>query len=186
MKTPGAPCGAPFFSFTDPGTDRTDMISHIAKQHPSRAKGLWQALSDPRLFDVLGEAPPSDCEHVRQRVTRLQSGRSPRGAEVWLSWTIFHGGRLVGWVRATIAPDRTASIAFALCPNVLGQVAPRAACQQLLRALLETDVRQHSLLALRLPTSVRGGFSKGPDLTFCAKPGRTPSIMPPPRFCENG
>ena len=82
---------------------------------------MFVVLSDPALYAVEGEPPPS-VDWLAQRYARLESRASPDGGQQWLNWVVQlpctvarpPGGVLAGAVQATVLPSGMAWVAYEL------------------------------------------------------------------------
>lgn len=77
----------------------------LAVEH---AEPMVEVLSDTRLYEYIGGAPPS-LARLRRRYTAQAVGHSPDGTQGWLNWIVtVRPERPVGYVQATI--HRTGSL----------------------------------------------------------------------------
>jgi len=92
-------------------TDRLDLCPLRA----AHATELFEVLADPRLYTFTGKSSPPSVDWLRTRYERLESRRSPDGAEFWLNWVvIIRDGRTpVGYVQASISSE-TADLAWVI------------------------------------------------------------------------
>lgn len=85
----------------------------LEPQLASHAPELYPVISDPALYEFIDNKPPTTEGALRERLRRLESRRSPDGTEHWLNWVVRNAaGKLVGYVQATVTPDRSAEIAY--------------------------------------------------------------------------
>ena len=110
-------------------------MTRIEPQETHHAEGLFQALSDPRIYDFLDEGPPASRDWLLNRIEKLKSGGPPDRSERWLNWVVIHDGVIVGYTQATVAADGTATVAFVLCSQAWGRSIAYRACRSMLRAL---------------------------------------------------
>jgi [ribosomal protein S5]-alanine N-acetyltransferase len=85
---------------------------------PRHAAAMAELLADPRIHRFLHSDPPTRADLERQ-YGYLTSGKSPDGAEHWLTWILLprNGGQdPVGFVQATIREPKLATIAYVLGP----------------------------------------------------------------------
>ena len=108
----------------------------LEPQSASHASELFAVVSDPSLYEFIDNKPPASEDAFRQRLQALESRLSPDGTEHWLNWTVRNAtGDLVGYVQATVTPDRSAEIAyvigrafwrkgyaFAACATMIGEL----------------------------------------------------------------
>jgi len=73
---------------------------------------MFSLLSDPALYTYLEFPPPPSLEHLQRVYARLETRRSPDGTEEWLNWIVLRDGAAIGFVQATIYPDRSANVAY--------------------------------------------------------------------------
>jgi RimJ/RimL family protein N-acetyltransferase len=106
-------------NFLDPrqGFSTERLLAKPAASH--QAARLARALADPAVHIWTRDAVPTELDFERQFdfVSKLPRGRSPDGAEIWLTWTLFLNvdpEQPIGYVQATIRePDRV-TIAYML------------------------------------------------------------------------
>lgn len=109
----------------------------LEPQVAAHAPELLAVLSDPRLYTYLDDQPPLDEASLRARLSRLEARQSPDGAERWLNWVVRAGEPLVGYVQATVSPDRTASIGYVIGAGHWRRGYGRAAVSAMLAELAE-------------------------------------------------
>jgi RimJ/RimL family protein N-acetyltransferase len=113
----------------------------------SHAEDLWCVLADPRIYRFLDDKPPASLSALAERFRKLERGRSVDDDEIWLNWTVqTTEGRCIGFVQATIYPDRSAAVAFVVGANYWGKGYGREATEAMLRSLVES-------------CSIRGAFA---------------------------
>ncbi|HEY6137570.1 MAG TPA: GNAT family N-acetyltransferase [Thermoanaerobaculia bacterium] len=78
----------------------------------AHAPAMFALLSDPALYTYLDFPPPPSLEHLQRVYARLETRRSPDGTEEWLNWIVVLDGAPIGFVQATIYPDRRANVAY--------------------------------------------------------------------------
>jgi len=84
----------------------------LEPQVAAHAAEMFRVLSEPALYEF-ENAPPTSAEVLHERFTKLESRRSPDGRQQWLNWVMrLRGDGLVGFVQATVFPDRSAGIAY--------------------------------------------------------------------------
>ena len=108
----------------------------LEPQRVAHAHEMFSLLSDPALYEF-ENAPPIDEEWLRKRFERLESRGSSDGTQQWLNWVIrLPGGKLSGYVQATVFQDRSAYVAYELNSQYwrkgIGSSAVRAVLQELL------------------------------------------------------
>ncbi len=83
---------------------------------PQHAELLFAGLRDERLYEFCEDEPPASVASLSARYAQLATRSSPDGSEIWLNWSIWSRdeARSVGFVQATILPDRSAQIAYRL------------------------------------------------------------------------
>lgn len=113
----------------------------LEPQSAEHADEMFAILSDPAIYEYENEPPPS-VQWLRDRFKRLESRRSPDGAEQWLNWVVRLGtSQLIGYVQATVRPDGTAAIAYVLSSAYWG----RGLAQQATRAAIGELVERHQV-----------------------------------------
>lgn len=86
----------------------------LEPQVAAHAAEMFGVLSDPAIYEFENAAPESE-QWLARRFARLESRRSPDGAQVWLNWVIrLESGEVAGYVQATLAQDGCAHIAYEL------------------------------------------------------------------------
>lgn len=85
----------------------------LEPQTSAHADELFVVLSDPAIYEF-ENAPPASLEALRLRCRKLESRRSPDGEEAWLNWVARDraSGAAIGYVQATVWPDRSALVAY--------------------------------------------------------------------------
>ena len=142
----------------------------LEPQMAEHAAELFAVLRDARVYRYLDTEPPADEASLRARLVRLETRRSPDGAETWLNWIVRNpAGVLVGYVQATVASDHGADIGYVLGAEHGRQGYGRAAVATMLdelrtgygvtrvRATIERDNDASRRLLERL------GFAAGDD-----------------------
>jgi ribosomal-protein-alanine N-acetyltransferase len=85
----------------------------LEPQLASHAAELYPVIGDPSLYEFIDNKEPASEAALRERLLKLESRRSPDGTEHWLNWVVRNaGGVVVGYVQATVTPDRSAEIAY--------------------------------------------------------------------------
>jgi [ribosomal protein S5]-alanine N-acetyltransferase len=86
----------------------------LEPQVAAHAHEMFAVLSDPAIHEF-ENSPPASEEWLRSRYERLESRASGDGKQKWLNWVIrLPGGRLAGYVQATVVPDSTSYVAYEL------------------------------------------------------------------------
>jgi len=119
----------------------------LEPQVAAHADELFAVLRDPKIYEF-GNEPPVSLEWLRERFLRLESRRSPDEREWWLNWVIRNStGEAIGYVQATVLPDRRALIAYELGSAWWGQGYGREAVAAMLDELAaHFDVREAGAL----------------------------------------
>ena len=87
----------------------------LEPQLATHAGELYAVIGDPSLYEYIDAKEPASEAALRERLQRLESRLSPDGTEHWLNWIVRNpAGELVGYVQATVTPDRSAEIAYVL------------------------------------------------------------------------
>jgi RimJ/RimL family protein N-acetyltransferase len=109
-------------------TERLTLEPQVAVH----AEEMFEVLRDPAIYRYEND-PPASLEWLRSRFARLETRRSADGREQWLNWVLrLRGSGLVGYVQATVRPDRSAAIAYVLGSTWWG----RGLAQEAVRAML--------------------------------------------------
>jgi ribosomal-protein-alanine N-acetyltransferase len=102
----------------------------------SHACKMWSVLTDRRIYDFLDAQPPASLAELTARFHQLEASRSPDGQELWLNWIVqTTGGCCIGYVQATIYPDRSAAVAFVIGSEYWGRGYGREATEAMLQSL---------------------------------------------------
>jgi RimJ/RimL family protein N-acetyltransferase len=118
-------------------TLRTERLL-LEPQVVAHAGEMFAVLSDPSIYAFENEAPAS-VEWLTRRYGRLESRRSDDGRELWLNWVVRRQpSPLIGYVQATVFPNRTALIAYVFNSAHWGRGFAREATEALLRELAES------------------------------------------------
>ncbi|HYS84155.1 MAG TPA: GNAT family N-acetyltransferase [Bradyrhizobium sp.] len=109
----------------------------LEPQAATHAEEMFAVLGDPAIYEFENEPPPS-LEWLRTRFTKLESRLSADGQEQWLNWAIrVPTSELIGYVQATVRPDRHAAIAYELSSAYRGRGLARQAVQAMISELAE-------------------------------------------------
>jgi RimJ/RimL family protein N-acetyltransferase len=110
----------------------------LEPQVAQHADEMFLVLSDPAIYEY-ENAPPASLEWLRQRFTKLETRRSPDGAQQWLNWVLrLPTSELIGYVQATVHADGRAAIAYELASPYWGRGLARRAVQAMIKELVET------------------------------------------------
>lgn len=130
----------------------------LEPQRAQHAAEMFAVLSDPAIYEYENQ-PPASLEALRRRYAALESRRSPDGREQWLNWVIrLSAGEPIGYVQATVYPDRRAAIAYEIGSAWWGCGLARQAVEAMLAELvaqhdarrLTAVLKQRNLRSLRL------------------------------------
>lgn len=111
----------------------------LEPQMTAHAAALFAVIGDPSLYGYIDAPPPASVEVLRERLLRLETRRSPEGGEHWLNWVVRDAaGAVVGYVQATVTPDRSAEIAYVIGRDHWRRGYAFAACRLMLAELVET------------------------------------------------
>ena len=107
----------------------------LEPQVAAHAHEMFSVLSDPAIYEF-ENAPPINEEWLRKRFERLESRGSSDGTQQWLNWVIrLPGGKLAGYVQATVFEDCSAYVAYELHSQYwrqgIGSTSVRAVLQEL-------------------------------------------------------
>jgi RimJ/RimL family protein N-acetyltransferase len=120
------------------------------------AEAMFDVLADASLHRHLDGPPPQSVDALRERYARLESRRSPDGEQHWLNWIIVGSdGTAMGFVQATVMPDRTAWIAYLLGRSYQRQGFATEATQ----AVLEHIRGDHRVVRVRAMVDVDNAAS---------------------------
>jgi len=120
----------------------------LEPQTAAHAAQMFDVLADPAIYAYENEPPPS-LAWLAARFAKLESRRSADGREQWLNWVLrpkrsVPGGAppaLIGFVQATVRPDRSAAIAYVLGSAHWGRgLAQEAVAAMLARLAAAHDV----------------------------------------------
>ena len=110
----------------------------LEPQLAAHADEMFAVLSDPAIYEFENE-PPRSLEWLSQRFRELESRRSADGTQGWLNWVVrLSDLRAIGYVQATVYPDRTALIAYEFNSVHWGKGVAREAVEALLRELADS------------------------------------------------
>lgn len=100
---------------------------------------LYPVLDDPALYVFTDDKSPTSEDALADRLARLESRRSPDGAQQWLNWVIrTSDGDVVGYVQATVQPEvQTAEIAYVVGRSFWRRGYATIACKLMLAELRE-------------------------------------------------
>jgi RimJ/RimL family protein N-acetyltransferase len=114
----------------------------LEPQMAAHADEMFVVLSDPAIYEYENE-PPQSLEWLRDRFTKLESRLSADGTEQWLNWVIrLPTSELIGYVQATVYPNRSAAIAYELSSAYWGRGLARQAVKAMISELGgRSDVR---------------------------------------------
>jgi RimJ/RimL family protein N-acetyltransferase len=140
----------------------------LEPQTAAHAEEMFAVLSDPAIYEYENKPPPS-LEWLRTRFTNLESRLSENGEEQWLNWVVrLPTSEIIGYVQATVHPDRRAAIAYELSSAYWGRGLARQAVQAMISELvgyyrvrsLSSVLKRENLRSMRLLE--RLGFSPAP------------------------
>jgi [ribosomal protein S5]-alanine N-acetyltransferase len=84
----------------------------LEPQVAEHAHEMFVVLSDSAIYEFENE-PPVNEQWLTKRFERLESRCSSDGEQHWLNWVIrLPGGKLCGYVQATVLQDRSAYVAY--------------------------------------------------------------------------
>jgi RimJ/RimL family protein N-acetyltransferase len=132
-------------------------VVRLEPQTAEHAQEMFEILGDPAIYEHENEPPPS-VEWLRARFRALESRSSPDGTEHWLNWVVRQpASGLIGYVQATVAPDRDAAIAYVLNSRYWGKgLASAAVALMVVELLASYDVRTLSAVLKRANLRSRG------------------------------
>lgn len=107
----------------------------LEPQTVAHADEMFVVLGDPAIYQYENEPPPSP-EWLRARFAKLESRRSADGQQQWLNWVIrLPTSELIGYVQATVRPNRSAAIAYVLASAYWGRGLARVAVDAMMAEL---------------------------------------------------
>jgi [ribosomal protein S5]-alanine N-acetyltransferase len=105
------------------------VAAHAAELHP--------LLSDLELYLYMDDKGPASEAALRERFTKLETRLSGDGAEHWLNWVVRNtDGVAVGFVQATVYPNRSAEIAYVIGRPFWRRGYGRVACEAMIDHLV--------------------------------------------------
>jgi len=107
----------------------------LEPQCAEHAAEMFALLSDPAIYEYENE-PPASLEWLCERFARLETRRSPDGAQAWLNWVVrLPGAGLIGYVQATLLPTGEAAIAYVFASKYWGRGLACEACELMIAEL---------------------------------------------------
>jgi ribosomal-protein-alanine N-acetyltransferase len=82
---------------------------------------MFGLLAEPDVWSYTDSEPPASVEELAARHRRLESRQSPDGTELWLNWAVRYGSELIGFVQATVRPDRRIDLAYVIGKRFWGR-----------------------------------------------------------------
>ena len=108
----------------------------LEPQMATHAGELYAVLRDPALYTFADDKEPASEQTLADRLSRLESRRSPDGTQHWLNWIVRSGdGELVGYVQATVGRGGRAEIAYIIGRHHWRRGYATAACTAMLNEL---------------------------------------------------
>lgn len=93
-----------------PLTTRELVLEPLTVAH---APEMMAVLSDAEVYRHLDYGPPPSLDHIETVYRKLEARSSPDGDEAWLNWIVRRPGEPpMGYVQATVLPDRSAWVAY--------------------------------------------------------------------------
>lgn len=122
----------------------------LEPQVAGHAEEMFRVLSDPAIYEYENE-PPDSVEWLRARFQRLESRRSPDGAEQWFNWVLRDRAShaLLGYVQATVYPGHRAGIAYVLASDWWGRGVAREAVDSMIAELADRYGVRHFSAVLK-------------------------------------
>ncbi len=113
-------------------TNETLTLEPLTRWH---AEEMFDVLADPAIYEYENE-PPLSVEWLRSRYAGLESRWSPDGVQQWLNWAVrLPTGECIGFVQATVHPDRSASVAYVFSSTHWGRGLGTLAVQEMILQL---------------------------------------------------
>ena len=111
----------------------------LEPQVVTHAEEMWIVLSDPAIYEF-ENGPPASLDWLRARYARLEARLSPDGQQQWLNWVIrLPTSELIGYVQATIYPDRRVFVAYELSSAYWGRGLATQSVTAMMAHLTEYD-----------------------------------------------
>ncbi len=155
----------------------------LEPQVAAHAEAMFVVLSDPALYEHENE-PPVSVQSLRERFARLETRRSRHGTQAWLNWVIrLPSGEFIGYVQATVHPNRQAMIAYVLSSVHWGKGLAHQAVAAMLGELVENhDVNSFSAVLKRsnqrsLRLLRRLGFVQAPPGALSGDPIESDELL---------
>ena len=111
---------------------------------PEHAPLLHESLTDERLYRFIPTEPPESVGVLETRYRDLASRRSADGSEAWLNFAVRlrqgwtrAGAAYIGTLEATVYPDQSAYVAYAVFVPFWGRGYAKEGCASLLEYLIE-------------------------------------------------
>lgn len=121
----------------------------LEPQTVEHADEMFTVLSDPAIYTYENEPPPS-LDWLRERFIRLETRRSADGTQLWLNWVIrLPTSGLIGYVQATVKPERRAAIAYELSSAYWGRGLASEAVGAMMSELVDHYWVQHLSAVLK-------------------------------------
>ena len=109
----------------------------LEPQTVAHAGEMFVVLGDPAIYQYENEPPPS-LDWLRARFAKLESRQSADGQQQWLNWVIrLPTTELIGFVQATVRPNRSAAIAYVLASAYWRRGLARVAVDAMMAELVE-------------------------------------------------
>jgi [ribosomal protein S5]-alanine N-acetyltransferase len=110
-------------------------VCRLEPQTAAHAEEMFILLCDPAIYEF-ENAPPSSQAWLHERYTRLEARRSPDGTQTWLNWVVrLPGGKLAGYVQATVIRPGVSVIAYELASRFWRQGIGQSAVTAMLAEL---------------------------------------------------
>jgi RimJ/RimL family protein N-acetyltransferase len=128
-------------------TERLRLEPQVA----AHAEEMMGVLGDPAIYEHENLPPPS-VDWLRARFERLEARSSPDGRELWLNWVLrLSSSEPIGYVQATVHPDRHASIAYVLASKFWGRGLAQEAVRAMILELVEFYQVRNLTAVLKAP-----------------------------------
>jgi ribosomal-protein-alanine N-acetyltransferase len=135
----------------------------LAPIDAAHADGMFEILSDRRLYRYMLSEAPASLASLKARYARLSTGRAPDDSAHWLNWIDEWSGRPIGSVQATVDRSKCEAtmgwtIGTAFQRRGFAREAVGAACEHLAGAGIE---RFRAVIDVRNEPSIRLAESLG-------------------------
>ena len=92
----------------------------LRRTRPEDAAAMFEALSDPQIYEFVPRKAPANPADVELRFLRVMHETAPDRLEQWLNWTVWlrESGAGIGTVEATVKPGHRVEIGYLFDPRM--------------------------------------------------------------------